>query len=95
MLFSVHALDKPDVGAKRAKPCMARTSPISRTRRISGVTITVGGPLVADDGKTSIGSLIVLEVPDRATADKFYHADPFFKNGIWAKVELQRFDRKQ
>ncbi len=66
-----------------------------KTAKNFGVTITVGGPLVADDGKSSIGSLIVIEAPDRATAEKFYRADPFLKNGIWAKVEVQRFDRKQ
>ena len=95
MLFSIHALDKPDIRGQRARPCMPRTSRISRTAKDFGVTITVGGPLVADDGKSSIGSLIVIEAPDRATAEKFNRADPFFKNGIWAKVEIQRFDRKQ
>jgi uncharacterized protein YciI len=36
----------------------------------------------------------VLEVADRATAEKFNKADPFQKNGIWAKVGIQRFDRR-
>jgi uncharacterized protein YciI len=60
-----------------------------------GVSIVVGGPLVADDGKGSVGSLMVLEAPDRAAAEAFYHADSFHKNGIWAKVEIQGFDRKE
>ena len=55
----------------------------------------VGGPLVADDGKGSVGSLMVIEAPDRATVEKFNRADPFHKNGVWAKVEIQRFDRKE
>ncbi len=60
-----------------------------------GVTITVGGPLVSDDGASSIGSLMVLDAPDRAAAEKFNGADPFHKNGIWGKVEIRRFDRKE
>ena len=60
-----------------------------------GVTITVGGPLVSDDGATSIGSLMVLEAPDRASAEKFNCADPFHQNGVWGKVEIRRFDRKE
>jgi uncharacterized protein YciI len=49
---------------------------------------------MADDGKNSIGSLMVLDVADRATAEKFNKADPFHKNGIWSKVEIRRFDRR-
>ncbi len=94
MLFSIHALDRPDIAAERQAVHGAHIAHLKDAKNF-GVTITVGGPLVADDGKSSIGSLIVIEAPDRATADKFYRADPFFKNGIWAKVEVQRYDRKQ
>jgi hypothetical protein len=94
MLFSIHALDKPDIAAARQAVHGAHIAHLKDAKNF-GVTITVGGPLVADDGKSSIGSLIVIEAPDRAAAEKFYRADPFFKNGIWAKVELQRYDRKQ
>ena len=54
----------------------------------------VGGPLVAEDVQTSIGSLMVLDVPDRGTVKKFNNTDPFAKNGIWVKVEIRRFDRR-
>jgi uncharacterized protein YciI len=56
-----------------------------KTAKDQGVTITVGGPLMADDDKTSIGSLMVLDVADRATAEKFNKADPFHKNGSWGQ----------
>jgi uncharacterized protein YciI len=59
-----------------------------------GVSITVGGPLVLDDGTESIGSLTVLEAPDRASVEKFDRADPLRQNGVWGKVEIRRFDRK-
>jgi uncharacterized protein YciI len=47
------------------------------------------------DGATSIGSLMVLEASDRASAEKFNRADPFYQNGVWGKVEIRRFDRKE
>lgn len=94
MLFSVHALDRPDIAEKR-KAVHAEHVAHLRTAKDYGVTITVGGPLVADDGTRSIGSLMVLEAPDRAAAEKFNRADPFFKNGIWGAVEIRRFDRKE
>jgi hypothetical protein len=94
MLFAVYALDDPDAGAKRQAVHAEHVAHL-KTAKDQGVTIVVGGPLLADDGKTSIGSLMVLDVPGRATAEKFNNADPFARNGVWAKVEIQRFDRKE
>jgi hypothetical protein len=94
MLFSVHALDKPGMAEKRAALHSEHVAHL-RTAKDYGVSITVGGPLVADDGMTSIGSLMVLEAPDRAAAEKFNRADPFFENAIWGAVEIRRFDRKE
>ncbi len=93
MLYSVYALDNPDAAAKRQAVHAEHVAHL-KTAKDNGVTIVVGGPLLAEDGKSSIGSLMVLEVPDRATAEKFNNADPFHKNGIWAKVDIQRFDRR-
>jgi uncharacterized protein len=93
MLFSVHALDKPGIEEKR-KAIHADHVAHVRAAKTYGVSVTVGGPLVADDGTTSIGSLMVLEAPDRAAVENFNRADPFFVNGIWGAVEIRRFDRK-
>jgi len=94
MLFSIHALDKPDIADKRQAVHGAHIAHLKSAKDF-GVTVTVGGPLVSDDGKSSIGSLIVIEAPDRAAAEKFSRADPFFNNGIWDKLDVQRFDRKE
>jgi uncharacterized protein YciI len=94
MLFSIHALDKPDI-AERRKAVHGEHVAHLKSAKNFGVSVTVGGPLVADDGKSSIGSLIVIEAPDRAAAENFSRADPFHKNGIWDKVEIRRFDRKE
>ena len=94
MLFSVHALDRPGTAEKRKEVHADHVSHL-RIAKDYGVSITVGGPLVADDGGTSIGSLMVLEAPDRAAVERFNRADPFFSNGIWGAVEIRRFDRKE
>ncbi len=93
-LFSVHALDAADGAAKRQSVHGAHVAHL-KSAKDQGVTIVVGGPLVSDDGKGSVGSLMVIEAPDRATVEKFNRADPFAKNGVWARVEIQRFDRKE
>jgi uncharacterized protein YciI len=94
MLFSVHALDKPVIAEKR-NAIHAEHIAHLKTAKDYGVSITVGGPLVADEGTPSIGSLMVLEAPDRAAVEKFNRAYPFFRNGIWGAVEIRRFDRKE
>jgi len=94
MLFSVFTLDNPEAANKRKTVHGAHVEHLKNAKKY-GVTITVGGPLVSDDGASSIGSLMVLEAPDRASAEKFNRADPFHQNGVWGKVEIQRFDRKE
>jgi uncharacterized protein len=94
MLFSVFTLDNPNAADKRKTVHGAHVAHLKSAKDF-GVTITVGGPLVSDDGTNSIGSLMVLEAPDRASAEKFNRADPFHQNGVWGSVEIRRFDRKE
>lgn len=94
MMFSMHALDAPGAADKRTRVHAEHVAHL-KTAATYGVTITAGGPLLSDDGQTSIGSLMLLEASDRAAVETFNKADPFNKNGVWAKVEIQRFDRKQ
>jgi uncharacterized protein YciI len=94
MLFSVFTLDNPSAADKRKAVHSAHIAHL-KSAKDYGVTITVGGPLVSDDGASAIGSLMVLDAPDRAAAEKFNRADPFHKNGVWDKVEIRRFDRKE
>lgn len=94
MLFSVFTLDNADAAEKRKAVHSAHVAHLKNAKNY-GVTITVGGPLVSDDGLSSIGSLMVVEAADRATAEKFNYADPFHQNGVWGKVEIRRFDRKE
>ncbi len=93
MLFPGHALDRPGVEETR-KAIHAEHIAHLKTAKDCGVAITVGGPLVADDRAASIGSLMVLEAPDRAAAERFNRADPFFRNDIRGAVEIRRFDRR-
>jgi len=93
MLFSVHALDAPNAAAIREKVHHEHVAHL-KTQKEYGVTIVLGGPLVNDDGTASVGSLIVFEASDRASVERFNRADPFYKNGVWAKVEIQRFEKR-
>jgi uncharacterized protein YciI len=49
--------------------------------------VTIAGPLLGDDG-SMIGSLLSIEVADRAAAEKFAAGDPYAKAGVFASVEI-------
>jgi uncharacterized protein YciI len=39
------------------------------------------GPIRSADGADNIGTALLLELPDRAAADKFWNEEPFAKHG--------------
>jgi len=39
------------------------------------------GPIRSPDGADNIGTALLLELPDRAAADKFWNEEPFAKKG--------------
>ena len=39
------------------------------------------GPIRSADGADNVGTALLLELPDRAAADKFWNEEPFAKNG--------------
>jgi len=94
MLVVIHALDKPGTLNMRLayydahKAFLADPSPY-------GVRIVMSGPLTADNGATMIGSLFLLEAPGRPAVERFHRTDPFFEAGIWERVTITGFLRRQ
>ena len=54
--------------------------------------VAQAGPLLDDDG-AMVGSLIILDVPDMATASDWAENDPYAKAGLFAEVTLTRWNR--
>lgn len=52
----------------------------------------LAGPLLDDAGEMA-GSLIVLDLPDRAAAEAWAAADPYARAGLFAEVRLQDWRR--
>jgi len=46
------------------------------------------GPLLADDGETPIGSVLVIDVEDKAAAEAFAAGDPYAKAGLFAETSI-------
>lgn len=53
--------------------------------------IAFAGPLVADDGVTMTGSLLVIDFPSRESADEWLAQEPFYRAGVFASSQVQAF----
>ena len=67
------------------------TAPIQKD---CGADVTLSGPLLAEDGKTMVGSIFFIEAPDRVGVEKFIANDPFTRNDVWGESVLTRFPRR-
>jgi len=94
MLFAIHALDRDGALPTALANYGAHKAFLADTSRF-GVTIVMSAPLVSDDGERMIGSLFLIEAPCRIAVEAFNHADPFAMAGIWEKVTIAGFQRRQ
>jgi len=94
MLFVIHAVDRPGALPVRLANYEAHKAFLSDASPY-GVRIVMSGPLVADDGTTMIGSLLLVETESRENVDRFHAADPFKQADIWERVTITAFLRRQ
>jgi uncharacterized protein YciI len=84
MLWVVHCLDESDATQRRQA---ARPAHSARLKDGSIKTVLYG-PLVAPDGVTVIGSLIIVEADTRGEVTEFFANDPFVTQGVWRVVQV-------
>lgn len=81
MLFAIHCLDKPGHAHVRQSNRPAHVDYMMRFKD----KLTLLGPLLTDDG-AMVGSLIVIDLPDRAAVDGLLAGDPYGKAGLFESV---------
>lgn len=82
MLFFIKAMDRPGTGMRQK----------CRTAHLEFVTscherFAYGGPLIDDSGAV-VGSIMVLDLPDRAALDAHMAKDPYFREPVFETVEI-------
>jgi len=87
MLFAVHCLDKPDALSRRLAHYEAHKAYLNT----GTVKTVISGPLVAEDGVTAIGSLLVLEADNIRQVEDFNANDPFRRADVWGTVSIKPF----
>jgi len=87
MLFTIHMIDHPDSADLRAA---TRDEHMAFVGKHAG-DIFLGGPLLADDGETAIGSLVIMDFPDRAAATALIAEEPYNRAGLFESVTIRAF----
>lgn len=88
MLFCLHCFDHPGTTELRLKHRPAHKAHLAKIAD----QIAFAGPLLADDGVTMIGSLVVFDFPNRAAVEAWLAEEPFTQNGVYANQSLTVYD---
>lgn len=87
MLFVIHMIDRPGSADVRAEVSDAHREFVGGHLD----TMYIGGPLLDDDGTTAVGSMIVMNFPDRAAAVTFIESEPYNRAGLFESVTVRAF----
>ncbi|KIN62858.1 YCII-related domain protein [Sulfitobacter noctilucicola] len=87
MLIALIAHDKPD-----SLPIRQENRPAHLEYLKSSAHVAQAGPLLNNEGGM-IGSLIILDVPDMATAENWVANDPYGKAGLFQSVKLTHWNK--
>jgi len=91
MLYIIYQEDKPGAAELRAELRPAHFEYLDAHEDI----LVLGGALLADDGKTRTGSVLIINVDSREAADRFSENEPFRKGGLFQRVTVSRMRRGQ
>lgn len=84
MHYVVQCTDKPDHVAVRAANREAHLAHLAKFAD----AILVAGPTLTADGQTPTGSVIIIDLPDRAAVDTFCANDPYARAGLFQRVDV-------
>lgn len=90
MGYAVIAWDGEDEGALDRRMAVRDRHLANLAEWAADGRLALGTPLFAPDGRPA-GSLMLLEVPDRAGLDAYLAAEPFAAGEVWKRVETHPF----
>ncbi len=91
MLYIIYQEDVESSAPLRALHKAAHLAYLEQHRDI----LVLGGAMLEDDGDARIGSVLILNVPDRATAERFSAHEPLRCAGVFRSVKISRMRRGQ
>ena len=91
MLYIIYQEDGPDSKAIRAQHRDTHFAYLDKHKDI----LVLGGAMIAEDGATRTGSVLILNVPNLAEAEAFSAEEPLRKSGVFSSVKITRMRRGQ
>ncbi len=91
MLYIIYQVDGPDSPEIRAATRDEHFKYLDEHEDI----LVLGGAMLADDGTTRTGSVLIINVDSLADAREFSENEPFRRAGLFARVEISRMRRGQ
>ncbi len=91
MLYILYNEDRPDALAIREATREVHLAYLERHKD----KVVLGGGLLSEDGKTRLGSVFIINVPDRKSAEAFSAEEPFRKAGLFKTTKITRMRRGQ
>ena len=90
MEFLVMARDGSDEGAIERRQRTRPTHLASIAPLVEGGNILVGGAILNEAGDM-VGSMLLVDFPDRSDVDAWLAADPYVTDGVWREIEVTPF----
>jgi hypothetical protein len=91
VLYILYNEDRPDGQAIREATREAHFAYLERHKD----KLVLGGGLLSEDGQTRLGSVFIINVPDRKSAEAFSAEEPFRKAGLFRTTKITRMRRGQ
>lgn len=91
MLYIIYQEDGPNGAALRA---LHRDTHFAYLEKHQDVLV-LGGAMLAEDGATRTGSVLILNLPNLAAANSFSENEPLRKAGVFSSVKISRMRRGQ
>lgn len=85
-LYVLHCVDKPNALDLRMANREAHLAYVGARRD----KVKLAGPMLDEDGNMA-GSMLILDVADRAEAEAFAADDPYNQAGLFERVDIKRF----
>jgi uncharacterized protein YciI len=94
MLFLLVARDADDEDSRRKRHGVLTPHRETLKKMISAKTMVLGGSTLDEAGKRT-GSVAILNMPDRATAEAWVQTHPYVVTGVWSEYSLEEFAATQ
>lgn len=90
MEFLVLAYDKSDAGALDRRMAAREAHLAGVKPMVADGRMRIGGAILDEAGRM-IGSMTVVNFPDRAAVDAWLASDPYVTGGVWDRIEVRPF----